>query len=113
MASPRSRSGGLRPRGRPRAVARGGPCPAPLRRARPWRASYALYSRFRAEILAQKHPRPVKLPLRRAARNVEHRRDLTVLVPLDVVQHENLARAGRQLLDAVLEIDGEIGAHRL
>ncbi len=37
-------------------------------------------------------------------------RDLAMLVALDVVQHEDLARARRQLFDRVLEIDRQISA---
>src|SRR6185295_6293332 len=41
---------------------------------------------------AHQHARPVQLPFRRPGRDAEHDCDLPVLVTLDVVQHENLAR---------------------
>src|SRR5215470_5024399 len=65
------------------------------------------------QVLPHQHPRAVQLPLRGAGRDVEHRRDLPVLVALDVVQHEYLPGARWQLLDGRLEIHGQVGARRI
>jgi hypothetical protein len=64
------------------------------------------------QVLAHQHPRPVQLPLRRAARDLEHHGDLAMLVAFDVVQHEDLASPRRQSLERVFEVDRQIGAGR-
>ena len=54
----------------------------------------------------------MQLPFRRSAGDVEQHRDLAMLIALNVVEDEDLAGAGRQLLDGLLECDRQIGACR-
>ena len=63
-------------------------------------------------MLPHQHARPVQLPFRRPGGDLEHHRNLAVLVTLDVVQHEDFSRAGRQPGDGALEVDLEIRASR-
>src|SRR5450759_744768 len=65
-----------------------------------------------AEVFSQHHPRAVQLRFRCARRNLEHRRDLVVLVPFHVVQHEDLAGAVRELLERGFEVHAEIARLR-
>src|SRR5262249_14781777 len=56
----------------------------------------------------ENHARAVKLRFRGSGGNAEQRSNLVMFVPLDVVQHEDLARAVGQLLERRLEIHGQI-----
>lgn len=53
----------------------------------------------------------MQLRFRCADRDADHLRDLFVLVPFNVVQHENRAITGRQLLDGVAERDAVNDRH--
>src|SRR5688572_32995178 len=60
------------------------------------------------EVLSQHHAGAVQLGLRRARRDSEQRCDLGVLVTLDVVKHEYLARAVGELLERRLEVHRDV-----
>src|SRR6185503_10697296 len=56
---------------------------------------------YRSQLPAQEHARAMQLPFRRSAGDVEQCRNLAMLIALDVVEDEDLAGAGRQLLDGL------------
>src|SRR5438128_6596272 len=62
---------------------------------------------------AQFHPRLVQLRLRRADRTSEHPRDLFMLVPFDIMEHEDRAIARRQLRNRLVERDPIYDGHRV
>jgi len=64
------------------------------------------------QMLPQQHPRPVQLPLRRPAGDVEHRRNLTMLVALHVVEREISRAPGGSCSIAASKSTVQVGTRR-